>query len=231
MSKLSEKIFHGAKHKITSPFGKRDIIKTSVGYTSPFHSGTDYGTYAVKLPQYAVASGKVEDCGKDNTGALYVWVSYPGLKVRMLHYHLDRLNVKKGQTVDENSIVGYTGKTGKATGIHLHLGIKRIGENDYIDPEKWSEDEFEKQNAAYKKGNYKVTKANLLHVRKGAGTNFAKCSFAELTPDAQKKVLTLSGKRADGYVKGVTFSALEISGNWGRTPSGWVCLDYCEAIR
>lgn len=28
------------------------------------------------------------------------------------------------------------------------------------------------------------------------------------------------------YKKGTVFTALEISGNWARTPSGWVCLDY-----
>lgn len=230
MSKLSEAIFHGEKHKITSPFGKRAVIKTAVGYTSPFHNGTDYGTYAVKLAQYAIADGVVESCGKDSTKALYVWIRYPELKVRMLHYHLDRLNVRKGQSVNKNTIIGYTGKTGKATGIHLHLGIKRIGSDEYIDAEKWSKQEFEKKTDKYKVGNYKVTKAQLLHVRSGAGTQYTKKRFCDLSANAQKKVLTLNGKNADGYVKGVTFSVLEVNGNWGRTPSGWVCLDYCEVI-
>ncbi|MCM1365163.1 MAG: M23 family metallopeptidase [Faecalibacterium sp.] len=227
MSELSNEIFHGAKHKMSSPFGKRGIIKTTAGNTSSFHSGTDYSTYSVKLAQYAVADGIVDSCGKDSYGAVYAWISYPELNVRMLHYHLDSLSIKSGQKVNKNTVIGYTGKTGKATGIHLHLGIKRIGSNDYIDPEKWSSDEFKKD---YKTGNYKVTKANLLHVRNGAGTNFAKLSFAELTKDAQKKVLALSGKKSDGYVNGVMFSVFEVKGNWGRTPSGWVCLDYCEVI-
>jgi len=243
MSKLSEAIFHGAKHKMTSPFGQRVIIQTSKGKTASFHSGTDYGTYSVKLKHYAAADGTVQSCGQDSTGALYAWIIYPSLKVRMLHYHLDSLNVKSGQKVNKNTVIGVTGKTGKATGIHLHLGIKRIGENEYIDPEEWSAKEYcaekdcvknEKspapQKKQYKKGNYKVTKANLLYVRKGAGTNYAKLSFKDLTANAQSKILRLCGQKKNGYVKGVTFTALEVNGNWGRTPSGWVCLDYCEAI-
>lgn len=55
----------------------------------------------------------------------------------MLHYHLDSIKVKAGQTVNENTILGYTGKTGKATGIHLHLGLKLLSGGDYIDPEAW----------------------------------------------------------------------------------------------
>ena len=143
MSKLTEAIFQGKKHTLTSPYGKRAVIKTSVGYTSPFHNGADYGTYAVKLAQYAVADGTVLSCGKDSTGAIYAWVNYPILNVKMLHYHLDSLCVKAGQAVNKNTVVGYTGKTGMATGIHLHLGIKRIGTDDYIDPEKWSAEEYE----------------------------------------------------------------------------------------
>ena len=26
------------------------------------------------------------------------------------------------------------------------------------------------------------------------------------------------------------FTVYEVKDNWGRTPSGWVCLDYCEVM-
>lgn len=81
----------------------------------------------------------------------------------------------------------------------------------------------------YTKGNYRVT-VELLNVRKSPSVKGKKLTFGELTTDAQKKILALSGKEKNGYVKGLTFTALEIKNNWGRTPSGWVCLDYCEAI-
>lgn len=146
MSKVSETIFHGAEHKLSSPFGARAVINTSAGQTSSFHNGCDYSTGGKKLPQYAIEDGTVLSCGTDVAygGALYVWVSYPSLGVKMLHYHLDSISVKKGQAVNKNTVLGKTGKTGKATGIHLHLGIKRLSGGDYIDPEKWSEEEYPK---------------------------------------------------------------------------------------
>lgn len=142
MSTVSNLIFHNASHYVTSKYGYRYPINTSAGKTNPFHSGTDYGTNGKKIAQYAIEDGSILSCGKASDGALYVWVSYPRLKVKMLHYHLDSIKVKAGQIVNKNTLLGYTGKTGKATGIHLHLGIKRLSGGDYIDPEKWSKNEY-----------------------------------------------------------------------------------------
>ncbi len=250
MSELSNLIFKNKKHKLSSPFGSRAVINTSAGSTSSFHNGADYSTYNEKLKQYAVTDGKIISCGIDTAygSAKYVWVEYPKLKVKMLHYHLDEICVKKGQTVNSGTVIGLTGKTGMATGIHLHLGIKRLSGSNYIDPEKWSKEEFpallkniekskEKPETKpkYKTGNYKVKTAAVLHVRTGAGTKYQIKSFSQLTSDAQKKIKTLNnGKPANGYVKGVTFTASQIKEangyTWGKTPSGWVALDYCEAI-
>ena len=61
----------------------------------------------------------------------------------------------------------------------------------------------------YVLGLYVVT-ASALNVRSGAGTNY-------------------SIKKA--YKKGTRFDTYEIKNNWARTPSGWVCLDYCNLVR
>lgn len=142
MSKVSDLIFHKEKHYITSKFGYRSTISTSAGATNPFHSGTDYGTNGKKIAQYAIDNGSIISCGKASDGAKYVWVKYPRLNVKMLHYHLDSVKVKAGQSVNKETLLGYTGKTGKATGVHLHLGVKRLSGGDYIDPEKWSAEEY-----------------------------------------------------------------------------------------
>lgn len=81
----------------------------------------------------------------------------------------------------------------------------------------------------YTKGNYEVA-VDVLNVRTGAGTNYAKKIYSKFTKDAQNKILKLAGYKANGYVKKLQFSVLEVKGNWGRTPSGWVCLDYCKKI-
>ena len=244
MSTISELIFKGAKHYMSSPFGPRKVLNTSAGKTKSFHTGVDYATYGVKLPQYAIADGTVTSCGTDyaNASALYVWVSYPTLKVKVLHYHLDSIKVKAGQTVKKGTLLGYTGKTGRATGIHLHLGIKRLSGGDWIDPEAWSKNEYpkliekktEEKKVTYTTGNYTVT-TNVLHVRTGAGTKYTVKNFKNLSKNARTQVLKYNnGKEADGYVKGMTFTVSKIKEangyTWGKTPSGWVALDYCKRV-
>ena len=238
MSELSNLIFHEKKHYLSSPYGPRKSMNTSKGKTSGFHDGVDYATYNVKLAQYPVSDGVVLSCGTDWAfgGAKYVWVKYDSLGVKMLHYHLDSICVRKGQAVNSNTVIGYTGKTGKATGIHLHLGLKLLSGGGYIDPEAWFAKNLKtptesKPKAKCKPGNYRVTKASVLNVRAGAGTKYKKLTFKQLSASAQSKILKLAGKKVDGYVKGMTFTVLEVAVNWGRTPSGWVCLDYCEVLK
>ena len=126
MSVISNIIFGGAEHYITSPYGKRSVINTAAGQTASFHRGTDYGTNGKKLPQYAIEDGTVLSCGTASDGAKYVWVKYPRIGKKFLHYHLDSIAVKSGQAVKKGTLLGKTGKTGKATGVHLHLGIKDL---------------------------------------------------------------------------------------------------------
>ena len=83
----------------------------------------------------------------------------------------------------------------------------------------------------YSTGNYRVT-ADVLNVRKGAGTAYTKIKFKNMSANAQAKIKALNnGKAVDGFVKGLAFTALEVKGDWGRCPSGWVNLKYCEKIK
>lgn len=152
MSKISDLIFKSAKHYLTSPFGPRQSISTSAGATGTNHQGADYGTESKKLPQHAIEDGYVFAAQKASDGANYVWVVYPRIKLAMLHYHLDTISVKAGQAVTRGTKLGTTGKTGKATGVHLHLGVRdlkgltaaqikkmtwtNLRKCAYIDPEK-----------------------------------------------------------------------------------------------
>ena len=90
---------------------------------------------------------------------------------------------------------------------------------------------FVPEEKKYVTGKHMVTRAQLLNVRTGPGTEYKKKKFTELTKNAQKQITYLcSGKKADGYVIGTVFTVYEVKDNWGRTPSGWVCLDYCEVM-
>lgn len=86
----------------------------------------------------------------------------------------------------------------------------------------------------YKKGNYRVETAEVLNVRIQPTTKADIVPYTKLTADAKTKVKKLAGKAVNGYVKGVEFSVSEVktgSGyHWGKTPSGWVALEYCKKI-
>ena len=82
------------------------------------------------------------------------------------------------------------------------------------------------ENVAY---NVKVT-ADVLNVRTGAGLNYPNKKFTELTKNAQDQIVNLVNYPANGYVKGMECTILETQGNWGITPSGWICLDYTKRI-
>ncbi len=229
MSTISNLIFKGEKHYLTSPYGKRKAISTSAGSTSTFHYGTDYGTYNKKLMQYAIEDGNVLSCGVASDGAKYVWVAYPRINKKLLHYHLDSVLVKKGQAVCKGTKIGKTGKTGKATGIHLHLGVKELDTDKYCNPETFSKEYSPPK--VYTTGNYKV-QANVLNVRNGAGTSFAIKKFSQLTQNARQQIKKYNnGKNCNGYVKGVECYVSKIANAcWGRTPSGWICLKYCVKV-
>lgn len=148
MSNITNLIFKSAAHYVTSGFGNRKIMNTKGGYTSSFHNGTDYGTNSVKLPQYAIENGTVLSCGTDKLGGKFVWVKYPRINVKMLHYHLSSVNCKTGQVVSKGTLLGYTGMSGKATGIHLHLSIVDLTTGKYLDPETFSYSECVNSNVS-----------------------------------------------------------------------------------
>lgn len=132
--KLASKIFRREGYYVTSPFGWRIHPVTK---KRTFHSGTDYGTNCQKWAQYAIEDGYIYTTGQDSTSGKYIWVRYPRINRSLLHCHLDSIEVKKGDKVTEGTLLGYTGSTGRATGVHLHLGMTEIGKSTWLDPDKY----------------------------------------------------------------------------------------------
>jgi len=124
MSKITDLIFKGEPHYITQNFRSG-------------HKATDYGTNRKKINQYAIMDGTVTWVGKISGGNAFR-IFYPKINKEFLHIHLDKVYVKKGQKVNKDTVLGTTGMTGIATGIHLHLAIKDLNTNQYIDPEVYA---------------------------------------------------------------------------------------------
>jgi len=128
MSANSDKVFHGAKHRQTAPFGEwRD------NHTRQ-HKGTDYGTYQKNLEQFALGNGVVEKIvlteTNGNLRGIYVDVYYPSIGKNIIAQHLLKATVAKGQEVNSDTVIGYTGDTGKyasgkkvSSGIHAHIEV------------------------------------------------------------------------------------------------------------
>ena len=51
-----------------------------------------------------------------------------GLGVYSIYMHLNKIKVKKGQVVSRAEIIGLAGKTGRATGPHLHFALSVLGQ-------------------------------------------------------------------------------------------------------
>lgn len=132
---LALRTFRRNDYKLTSPFGMR---KHPITLKWSMHNGCDYWTLGEKWAQYALEDGEVVSAGIDYAGnkAIFAWIYYPRLKIRVLHYHLDKVFVKKGQKVNANTIIGNTGTTGDSTNVHLHIGVKVLknGTWTYVDP-------------------------------------------------------------------------------------------------
>ncbi|MCL1917884.1 MAG: peptidoglycan DD-metalloendopeptidase family protein [Peptococcaceae bacterium] len=127
--KLASKIFRRTDWYVTSPYGYRKVNKAI-----EIHNGTDYGTNKQNWKLYAIEPGVVTSCGQAGDGAIYVWVNYPRLGKKLLHYHLSDINVTPGQEVQEGTLLGYAGDTGSASGIHLHLGMQPSNASIYENP-------------------------------------------------------------------------------------------------
>lgn len=87
--------------------------------------------------------------------------------------------------------------------------------------------------AEYTIGKYKVTNVSrnsVLCVRTGPSTKYSKKTYIQLSVNARSQNKANGNYYANGYKNNVVFTVSKISGNWGLTPSGWVCLDYCSKI-
>ncbi|MBQ9495718.1 MAG: M23 family metallopeptidase [Treponema sp.] len=111
-----------AKHHVSSPFGWRPDPFTGV---RSYHTGIDFAC-AKGTPIHAALAGKVIFAGWSNIFGNYVILSHAN-GYQTLYGHMDKIQVKKGESVTQSTVIGLVGSTGYSTGDHLHFTVYKNG--------------------------------------------------------------------------------------------------------
>lgn len=112
---------------VSSPFGDRDAPTAGA---SSNHQGIDLAA-PEGTPIIASRSGTVTTASLGSAAGYYVTISH-GDGFSSIYMHMTHYVVSAGQYVSAGDVIGYVGKTGVATGNHLHFGISYGGK--YYNP-------------------------------------------------------------------------------------------------
>lgn len=108
-------------------FGSRRVFN---GEPRSPHTGLDYRARA-GTPVLAVAPGRVALVADHFFSGRSVFVDHGGGLVSM-SFHLRAVRVEEGQAVSAGQVLGEVGSSGRATGPHLHFGLRWHGAR--VDP-------------------------------------------------------------------------------------------------
>ena len=113
--------------EVIGPFGRRSVIN---GHPRSPHTGVDLrgkkGT-----PIKAINDGRVVLTGDHFFSGLSVVIDHGG-GIQSMYFHMDKIQVQDGEMVAKGAVIGSVGSTGRATGPHLHWGVRVNGAR--IDP-------------------------------------------------------------------------------------------------
>jgi murein DD-endopeptidase MepM/ murein hydrolase activator NlpD len=115
---------------------KQGYVKTSdFGWrqsTNSYHKGVDL--VGANKHIYPVNNGTVVYVKSLNSGyGNHILINH-GNGVWSLYAHLSKVYVKPGQSVNKNTILGVEGSSGRSTGSHLHLEIRKSESGSQINP-------------------------------------------------------------------------------------------------
>ena len=113
--------------KISGRFGSRRVIN---GQPRKPHSGEDIAA-PKGTPVVAMNDGMVRLTADHFFSGKGVIVDH-GLGLFSMYFHLSSVDVGHGQVVKKGQVIGKVGSTGRATGPHLHWGVRLNGSR--VDP-------------------------------------------------------------------------------------------------
>jgi murein DD-endopeptidase MepM/ murein hydrolase activator NlpD len=113
--------------EVVGPFGRRSIINEMP--RSP-HSGVDLRA-GKGTPVHSIHDGEVLLVGEHFFSGKSVVIDHGGA-IQSMYFHLEEIKVRQGQEVTRGQVIGLVGATGRATGPHLHFGMRVNGAR--VDP-------------------------------------------------------------------------------------------------
>ena len=113
--------------EVVGPFGRRSIINEMP--RAP-HSGVDLRA-PKGAPVRSIHDGKVLLTAEHFFSGRSVVIDHGGA-VHSMYFHLEEIKVQQGEDVARGQVVGLVGATGRATGPHLHFGMRVNGAR--VDP-------------------------------------------------------------------------------------------------
>lgn len=116
-----------AYKRLESPFGNRTAPTSGA---SSYHQGVDLSADA-GTPIYAARAGQVSAATYGSAAGYYVRINHMD-GFSSIYMHMTNYVVRPGQNVNAGQLIGYVGRTGVATGNHLHFGISYNGA--YVNP-------------------------------------------------------------------------------------------------
>lgn len=118
--------------KTMAGFGA-DTLRSSTDLPGWRHAGVDIARFKGSLVT-APAGGLVADIGEYTLMGRSVFIDH-GLGVFSAFFHLDTALVRRGDLVRAGQEIGRVGRSGLATGPHLHYGVYVNGRD--VDPALW----------------------------------------------------------------------------------------------
>ena len=96
------------------------------------HKGIDLAAPR-NTPIYAIDHGIVRYAGHGRTGyGRLVIIEHINKKYQSYYAHLSRYKVEKGEVIKKGDLIGLMGRSGRATGVHLHFEVRH--QKKAIDP-------------------------------------------------------------------------------------------------
>jgi murein DD-endopeptidase MepM/ murein hydrolase activator NlpD len=106
--------------------------RTFNGKLASVHRGMDFHA-PIGTPVHASNAGEVVLARELFYEGNCVIIDH-GLGFMTMYMHLSQFEVKEGDKVEKDQVIGLSGSTGRVTGPHLHMSVRWSGE--YLDPGK-----------------------------------------------------------------------------------------------